>query len=46
MTAPDQGAGKLRQTKVKFVALSVSVNQRTLIQILAKPRDRQQKGAL
>jgi hypothetical protein len=33
-------------TIVRFVAVSVSVNQRTLIQILAKPCARQQKGAL
>jgi hypothetical protein len=32
-------------TIVRFVAVSVSVNQRTLIQILAKPCARQQKGA-
>jgi hypothetical protein len=32
-------------TKIKFVAVNVSINQRTLIQTLAGPRARQQKGA-
>jgi len=31
--------------RVRFAVVSVSVNQRTLIQVLAEPRARQQKGA-
>ena len=31
--------------RIRFAVVSVSVNQRTLIQVLAEPRARQQKGA-